>query len=507
MRIVPIINRNGESLSNSAMAGWDDLPAELRSLVLSFAIAAAQKRPKAHHLSSYAAVCKEWQHVVEPVNFGSLKLTASDLTDFDALVVGPRRRWLKYVWFRVELPKYPKKKSHTPETEEEQDENDRVFSHKIASLFEVLSTWPEEDSSGIELELSARSPSDTQALAGAAGLTEDGESRYFDSHLDFAFLDTGWFGSHGLVEVYVVTKLSILRRCWRNLEPRAILTIVSSLPRLREVRYEPFQQFDDGSQEIIDMDRARELPFWPSTLQRISFFEHFDPINEETESNEEDDDFEDEDGSEQGDINETEPRTCIALAMSFARRSIQLEELAVSFMIDARHFFQPFFEARLPASKPELPFWSSLRWLTLTSSAIHYDEEADRLDAVFLAAGRAAKRMPQLRVMELYNVCKHSAGVFRYMVTEGISGTPSIGWEGTWQYDMGERVKRVWGEVAWANVSKALVVRPEEVMKYEGMFKFIHNNLATRELVLHWVSSTELLGKKEPLPVPRLSLR
>ncbi|KAL2758563.1 hypothetical protein ACRALDRAFT_207704 [Sodiomyces alcalophilus JCM 7366] len=489
------------------MVGWNTLPVELRSLVLSFAIAAAQKRPKAHHLAAYSVVCKEWQHIIEPVNFATLKLTASDLTDFEALVIGPRRRWLKYLWFRVELPKYPKKKSHTPETEEEQDENDTVFSYNICSLFEVLSTWPEEDSPGFELELSARSPSDTQALAGAAGLTEEGDSRYFDSHLDFAFLDTGWFGPHGLPEVHVVTKLSILRRCWRNIDSRAILTLACSLPRLREVRYEPFQQFDDGSQEMIDMDRARELPFWPTTLRRISFFEHFDPVTEEAEGNEEDDGYEDDDGSDQGDVNETEPRTCAALAMNFARRSLQLEELAVSFMIDARHFFQPFFEVRLPIPKSELPFWPSLRWLTLTSSAIHYDEEAERLDAVFLAAGRAAKRMPQLRAMEIYNVCKHSAGVFRYMVTEGASGTPSIGWAGTWQYEMGENVKRVWGEVAQAHISRPLVVCPEEVVKYDGMFKFLHAHLATRELVLHWSSSMEILGKTEPLPVPRLRLR
>lgn len=257
MRIVPIFNRSGENLSNHAMVGWNNLPAELRSLVLSFAIAAAQKRPKSHHLAAYSVVCNEWRHIIEPVNFASLKLTASDLTDFEALVVGPRRRWLKYLWFRVELPKYSKKKCYTPETEEEQDENDTIFSHNISSLFEVLSTWPEEDSAGLELELSARSPSDTQALAGVAGLSEDGNSRYFDSHLDFAFLDTGWYGPHGLMEVYVVTKLSILRRCWRNIDSRAILTITSSLPRLREVRYEPFQQFDDGSQEMIDMGMYR----------------------------------------------------------------------------------------------------------------------------------------------------------------------------------------------------------------------------------------------------------
>lgn len=250
----PASSAGADDDAAAAMVGWHSLPAELRSHILRYAIEAAQQKPRWHHLSAYAVVCSEWQELVEPVNFASLKLVSADLSDFETLVNGRRRAWLRHVWLKVDLPKYGKKKNCVPETDEEQQDNDIHFTTDIQSLFELLARWPVEDCpAGLELELSARSPSDTQKLAGALGVTQEGESRYFDSHLDFAFLDTQWLGPHGLPLVNVITKFAVLRRCWRNIDPNAILTIVSSLPRLAELRYEPFQQFDDGAQEVLDM--------------------------------------------------------------------------------------------------------------------------------------------------------------------------------------------------------------------------------------------------------------
>lgn len=529
MRLVPVTGSETTS-SDPDMVGWNGLPAELKALTLSFAIAAAQQKPKAHHLASYAVVCRDWQDAVEPANFASLRVTAADLADFVSLVVGPRRRYLKHLLLGIELPKYNKKKARVPETDDEQTDNDIAFSTTILGLFHELAAWKVDETHGLEVELCARSPSDTLAMSGAAGITEEGESRYFDSHLDFSFIDTGWIGQHGLPSVDVITKLSILRRCWRNIDSMAVLTLVSSLPRLAEVRYEPFQQFDDGAQEVIDMDRARFLPFWPETIRRLSLFEHFDHPEDEPQQRlvlhpdgtpilDDDDGFEDEDdldlaggggnaddaASQHDSADEGEPRTCAALAITIARRSLQLEELAVSFMADARHFFQPFFEVRAARSPELLPHWPRLRWLTLTSSAIHYDEDPDQVNALFLAAARAARRMPALRALELYSVCKHSGGVFRYVVR---GGHATLAWEGTWDFVLGEGVKRAWREVARANAAADLHVVPELTLpRYEGMFKFIHTNLWTREMVLHGVSSLEVLRNKTLLPPAQLKLK
>lgn len=236
------------------MVGWNSLPTELRSLTLEFAIQAARQRSKLHQISTYAVVCREWQVIAEQANFASLKVVSSELSEFENIVVGPRRQWLRHIWLKVELPRYPRKKNRVPETDEEQQANDIVFTTDIQSLLFVLAKWDiDECPNGLELELSARSPSDTQQLAGISGLTEEGDSRYFDSHIDFAFLDTQWVGTHGLPIAVVVTRIAILRRCWRNIDPQALLTLLSSLPNLTELRYEPFQQFDDGAQEVLDM--------------------------------------------------------------------------------------------------------------------------------------------------------------------------------------------------------------------------------------------------------------
>jgi hypothetical protein len=75
-----------------------------------YATEAALQTPRDHHLSTLAVVCAEWQVYVEQVNFASLKLVATDLSDFDTLVDGRRREWLRRIWLEVKLPKYGRQK-------------------------------------------------------------------------------------------------------------------------------------------------------------------------------------------------------------------------------------------------------------------------------------------------------------------------------------------------------------------------------------------------------------
>jgi uncharacterized protein DUF6546 len=270
------------------------------------------------------------------------------------------------------------------------------------------------------------------------------------------------------------------------------------------------------------------IPFWPKTLRRISLFEHFDQAEEDLEDEkaqngdggeddgesdliimdpEDDDGFVDEDDDEADDMesdpNETEPRTCAALAMTVARRSIELEELSVAFMCDARHFFQPFFEVRT-ARQPDLPLWPSLRWLSLTSSALHYDTTSSQLNGLFLAAAKAARRMPALRAMEIFNTCKHCSGAFRYFVD---AAGARLEWEGSWHVDVADNVERSWREVARTHAGCDLVVAVPRRIPHKGMFHFVNHHLATRDLVVHGISANEMATRKSPAPPPRLRLR
>lgn len=99
--------------------------------------------------------------------------------------------------------------------------------------------------------------SDKRNLFGEPGLDADGNSRYFDSLLDFMLLVVpDPQGIHGLHMVEVVTSFSILRRNFRNVSATSLIPILRSLPRLQEVRFEPWQQVDQPAQEDVDSGKA-----------------------------------------------------------------------------------------------------------------------------------------------------------------------------------------------------------------------------------------------------------
>jgi hypothetical protein len=159
----------------------------------------------------------------------------------------------------------------------------------------------------------------------------------------------------------------------------------------------------------------------PKTLRCISLFEHFDLAYEDLEDecgqigggagNGEDgsEDFVAEDGvNDNGVVDESnegaeedieyisnaKTNAKKALACTVARRSFELKELSVAFMFDARDFFQPFV-----AERNALPYWPSLRWLSLTSYVLQNDTPPAQLNGLFLVAAKAARLMPALRAM------------------------------------------------------------------------------------------------------------
>lgn len=103
--------------------------------------------------------------------------------------------------------------------------------------------------------------SDKRNLFGEAGLDADGNSRYFDSLLDFMLLVVpDPQGIHGLHMVEVVTSFSILRRNFRNVSATSLIPVLRSLPRLQEVRFEPWQQVDQAAQEDVDSGKQACAP-------------------------------------------------------------------------------------------------------------------------------------------------------------------------------------------------------------------------------------------------------
>lgn len=173
-------------------------------------------------------------------------------------------------------------------------------------------------------------------------------------------------------------------------------------------------------------------------------------------------------------------------------------------MADAADFFEPFTKVYPRGMTPRLPHWPNLRWLTLTSPSLSESAFPDAINSLLRGAGAAAKNMPQLRAMELYNATLWDAGVFRYLV---INNVGVVSWTSTWDCKLDRGVKAAWRQVALQSTRREPYVFDEvKLADYKGDREgFIHSDMATRELVLHAVSSADMMDSRRfPEPVLRL---
>ncbi|KAL5906809.1 hypothetical protein ACKVV1_011213 [Pyricularia oryzae] len=269
-------------------------------------------------------------------------------------------------------------------------------------------------------------------------------------------------------------------------------------------------------------------------------------------------------GGDPGDYPELAP---LGLGLLFIRPSQKLQELAVSGLIDARDFFEPFYARPESGTSDALPSWDELRWLTLTSPALlnpsPCEGGSDHVNELLQAAGRAAMRMPKLQVMELYSTDGRGGAVFRYQATETRTAISwSSAWSSSWRppnandngpatvgntfdannggnINLGSMLEDADGDVdmgvvgetvdvdddehprhfrvsprvveTWQRVARRLTRHDldpvfEAVSTWPGdPFDFLHENLVTRELVLHEASSMDILQTFE-LPGEALKL-
>ncbi|KAH8901082.1 hypothetical protein GQ53DRAFT_835040 [Thozetella sp. PMI_491] len=463
------------------MVVWAALPAEIRAMVLDLLVAEASRKRKAYLFSKFASVSQEWQAVMEPANFKNLTLTESCLPDFERFFKDnlARRQALKRIWFRVELPAYTKDQGAFMENDADQERNDCAFACQMWRLFDILGEW-EPKHARLELEITASSPSDQKRYFRNA---EAKTARFEGSDLDLDYYEVPELrGPQGLPEVSVITSFCLLRRTYRNISPRALLRIMNSLPEIQQSRVELWEQFSHGDQSEWEVDVAQLVPFWPSSLKKVSLF-----------------------NSHRGDeylfeIDDPDNyhRSIPFLSRNLAKMSHRLEEMSSCFVGDARYFFEPFMKIQ-GGVNPKLPSWDVLTSLTLTSSLISPREDPDDINNLLQAAGNAAKRMPHLRTLELFSAGKHDAGVFLYLATPL---TTTASWESTWRLKVSEKVKQTWRAVASMHTRYELEFGREVLLKnYDGVVTFIHTNLATWDVVLHPFTSHALLKGKD-MPVP-----
>lgn len=125
-----------------------------------------------------------------------------------------------------------------------------------------------------------------------------------------------------------------------------------------------------------------------------------------------------------------------AVSRMVALASLKLEHLAASFIVDPSQFFQ------IEASWN----WPNLTSLALTSGLLTPNGMATEIEAMLQAAAAAAKKMPQLETMEIWNGRKGIAALFKYQASRDRRRATII-WRGTWEMIMGPSVIQAWEAV------------------------------------------------------------
>lgn len=176
------------------------------------------------------------------------------------------------------------------------------------------------------------------------------------------------------------------------------------------------------------------------------------------------------------------------LSAAIAEKSLSLEELYASYMVDAKDFFE--------ACKPGWS-WNSLTSVALTSQLLTLDRPKhwDAIKVMLVNAATAALRMPQLRALDIWNGRRRLACAFQYRLT---ADSATIGWCGTWNLELDPDVVDAWRKVANRYSRHALSVLPSRALEKESIMS---HAAAIRDLrlqeVIHPISLQQILIESE----------
>lgn len=192
-----------------------------------------------------------------------------------------------------------------------------------------------------------------------------------------------------------------------------------------------------------------------------------------------------------------------------------LEQLSVSFAIDARDYFRRFWEkasrrandANPAQALPRFPRflalnkkWPNLRCLALTCTLLHPQSPNDMIDCLLEAAGMAAGEMPSLREMEIWNHDKDSNAVFIFQYRrDGDNKVPTIYVSSTWAYKVAPSVVSEWNETSKEHEGRDIRVR-EQTLDLAGLGSrscgHVIGHLKLCGLVLEPVSRCQLIWEE-----------
>jgi hypothetical protein len=144
------------------------------------------------------------------------------------------------------------------------------------------------------------------------------------------------------------------------------------------------------------------------------------------------------------------------ISAAFVSRSLDLEQLSVSYMVNAEDFFQACMRTWT---------WRHLQSLALTSQRLRYTGSRQEIYALLCSAGAAALQMPMLHTLVLWNGTKGNACAFIYHTNRDC---PYITWRGTWNLELSPSVVKVWQCVAFKFHSLELGIDKQQIQGVIG---------------------------------------
>ncbi len=125
------------------------------------------------------------------------------------------------------------------------------------------------------------------------------------------------------------------------------------------------------------------------------------------------------------------------IGAAFASRSLDLEQLSVSYLSNAEDFFGACLQTWT---------WEHLRSLALTSALLQPAGSRGKIYALLSSAAAAALRMPRLHTLVLWNGRRGNGCAFVYHHQD--RGRPHIAWRSTWDLELTHAVVEAWQTVA-----------------------------------------------------------
>ncbi|KAF5652321.1 hypothetical protein F25303_3448 [Fusarium sp. NRRL 25303] len=403
-------------LRSSGCLRWPYLPQEVRRNILNTIV--DQRNPR---WSALASVSKEWQSVIGTRNMAKLNLRPSCLEDFEQAVVR-QRDLVRHIYLNIKLPEYSCRLCKRDVSITMSEKNERLMAKAVQKLFDHSR----------HLVLYKSFNTGTQRIVRYdehdALYARDPVIPMEATHHDWHDRKHGW-------ENGVRTKPPPFSALERLFGPIDLLYYIpdSNFVHIPKYWSAVFLIMSRYANQLVLGVSALIGAHMSNTLQRVILFQDSKQYLTESVHQIIQDTGAWMNPLQFGSLFDFPDNT-----KSIAQTSLRLNELSVSFFIDAMDFFE--------ACEEEWT-WDHLKSLSLTTSLLFQgiNGQKQRIDNLLIAAARLVLRMPNLTTMVLWNGGTGRACAFIYTRTKHYA---HITWRGTWDLEISQQVLQAWEDVA-----------------------------------------------------------